>query len=69
MKDGINKTYKEWFKEIQWLKDKVILPDNIYISKSDYITNKVFDIDGFNSLLFKLYNKQYPVSDGRRYKK
>jgi len=63
------KSYKEWFKEIQWLKDKVILPENISISKSDYITDKGFDIDGFNSLLFKLYNKQNPVSDGRRYKK
>ena len=58
-------TYQEWFKKIQWLKDKVILPENISISKSDYITDKGFDIDGFNSLLFKLYNKQNPVSDGR----
>lgn len=55
------KSYKEWFKEIQWLKDKVILPENISISKSDYITNKVFDIDEFNSLLFKIYNQQHSV--------
>lgn len=53
--------YKEWFKEIQWLKDKVILPDNIYISKSDYITDKGFNIDEFNSLLFKIYNQQHSV--------
>ena len=52
-------TYKEWFQAIQWLKDKVILPDGNRISKDDYITSKGFDIDGFNSLLFKIYNKQY----------
>lgn len=63
-------TYKEWFLQIKWLKDKVILPSNIRISKDKYITSKGFDIDGFNSLLFEEYNKQYPVKeDGRRYKK
>lgn len=69
MKNKINSPYKEWFNKIQWLKDKIILPDNIYISKSDYVTTKGFDIDGFNSLLFQEYNKQHPISDGRRYKK
>ena len=63
------KTFKEWFHEIKWLKDKVILPNNITIEKSDYITKNGFDIDGFNSLLFKTYNTIYPVNDGRRYKK
>ena len=64
------KTYKEWFLEIQWLKDKVILPNNIYVSKQSYIKANGFDIDGFNSMLFEEYNKQYPVKkDGRRYKK
>jgi len=62
-------TYQKWFKEIQWLKDKVILPNNKSISKSDYITSKGFNIDGFNKMLFQEYNKQYPVNDGRRYKK
>ena len=62
-------TYQEWFKEIKWLKDKVILPDNIRISKSDYITNDGFNINDFNRMLFKTYNEKYPVSDGRRYKK
>ncbi len=52
-------TYKDWFKDIQWLRDKVILPNNISVSKEDYITSKGFDIDGFNELLFKEYNKQY----------
>ena len=56
------KTYKEWFLEIKWLKDKVILPDNIRISKEQYITSKGFDIDGFNTMLFNIYNKKYGKS-------
>jgi len=63
-------SYKDWFNKIQWLKDKVILPDNNRISKSNYQTEKGFDIDKFNTMLFKEYNKQHPVkADGRRYKK
>lgn len=65
----MNKTYQEWFKEIVWLKDKIILPNNITVDKSKWITKDGFDINGFNSYLFELYNKQNPVSDGRRYKK
>lgn len=61
--------YREWFKQIQWLKDKVILPNNKSINKSEYITSKGFNIDGFNKMLFQEYNKQHPVNDGRRYKK
>ena len=64
-----NKTYREWFKKIVWLQDKIILPNNIRISKSNYITKNGFEIDSFNTLLFKIYNKLYPVNDGRRYKK
>lgn len=52
-------TYKDWFKDIQWLRNKVILPNNLSVSKTDYITSKGFDIDSFNELLFKEYNKQY----------
>lgn len=64
------KTYKEWFNEIKWLKDKVILPNGERISKSSYVKKDGFDIDSFNKMLFKEYNKQSPVKkDGRRYKK
>jgi len=62
-------TYQKWFEKIIWLKDKIILPNNNTISKSDYITKDGFDINSFNSMLFKTYNILYPVSDGRRYKK
>lgn len=50
-------TYKEWFLEIKWLKDKVILPNGIRISKSDYITPKGFNINDFNTMLFNKYNE------------
>lgn len=62
-------TYKEWFKKIVWLQDKIILPNNIRISKSYYITKDGFNIDGFNTMLFKKYNTLYLVSDRKRYKK
>ena len=50
-------TYKEWFLEIKWLKDKVILPNGIRISKLDYITPKGFNINDFNTMLFNKYNE------------
>lgn len=62
-------TYQEWFKKIQWLKNKVILPNSTTISKSEFINKDGFDIDRFNKLLFNTYNTLYPVNDGRRYKK
>ena len=63
-------SYSDWFDKIVWLKDKVILPNNNRISKINYQTEKGFDTHGFNSMLFKEYNKQEPVKpDGRRYKK
>jgi hypothetical protein len=62
-------TYKEWFKSVKFLKDKIILPGGTTIDKDSWIKKDGFDIDGFNKLLFKVYNEQYPVSDGRRYKK
>lgn len=62
-------TYKEWYLKIQWLKDKIILPDGNRIDKKSYMTKDGFDINSFNKLLFKEYNKAFPVKkDGRRYK-
>ena len=62
-------SYKDWFKKIIWLKDKVILPNNQTVDKSRFVRKDGFDIDSFNVFLFNTYNKLYPVSDGRRYKK
>jgi hypothetical protein len=61
-------TYSDWFKSVKFLKDKIILPEGTTIDKASWIKKDGFDIDGFNKLLFKVYNEQYPVSDGRRYK-
>ena len=63
-----SKTYNQWFKEIKWLQYKIILPNNITITKADYIKKDGFDINGFNKMLFRTYNTLYPVNDGRRYK-
>jgi hypothetical protein len=63
------KTYTEWFNEIKWLKDKIILPNGKTINKTNYTTKIGFDIDRFNKFLFQTYNMLYPVNDGRRYKK
>jgi len=71
-KNNYNKmkeTYQEWFKKIIWHKDNIILPNSQTISKAEYITKDGFDINGFNTMLFKTYNILHPVSDGRRYKK
>lgn len=65
----MNKTYQEWFKEIVWLKEKVVLPNGQTISKLNYIGKDGFETGDFSNLLFKTYNILYPVSDGRRYKK
>lgn len=53
-------TYSEWFKQIQWLRDKVILPDGTRIDKSFYMTFEGIDIDEFNKMLFDEYKKRYP---------
>lgn len=62
-------SYKDWFKKIIWLKDKIILPNGQKVDKIQFVKKDGFDIDGFNVFLFNTYNKLYPVSDGRRYKK
>jgi hypothetical protein len=51
-------TYKDWCSKLQWLRDKVILPDGTSLSKADYITKDGFDIKSFNELLYNLYEKQ-----------
>jgi hypothetical protein len=62
-------TYKDWFQEIKWLRDKIILPNNNRISKDSFNVDGKFNADSLNKFLFKKYNEEYPVNDGRRYKK
>lgn len=52
-------TYKEFIKQTQFLKDKIILPNGNRISKDKWITNKGFDFDSFNKYLMDTYNELY----------
>lgn len=61
-------SYIEWSKQIQWLRDKVILPNGNRVSKDGYITKNGFDIDGFNKILYKIWLNTNVKKDGRRYK-
>jgi hypothetical protein len=47
----MNKTYQEWVQEIQWLRDKIILPDGKRISKESFMTNSQIDADKLNTIL------------------
>jgi protease-4 len=38
-----NKTYQQWVQEIQWLRDKIILPDNKRIDKITFMTTAQVD--------------------------
>lgn len=60
--------YKDWYEEIEWLKNKVILPNGKRVSKDDYITKNGFDRDGFNKTLYKIWLNTNNKKDGRRYK-
>lgn len=66
-------TFKEWFVEIQWLKDKVILPNQKRIDKFDFMINGKIDADKLNKKLKEEYDRAERLKntkpDGRRYKK
>lgn len=50
------KSYQSWFKEIRFLKDKIILPDGRTISKDMWTTSKGFNSNKFNKFLKEQYN-------------
>ena len=52
-------TYSDFIKETKFLKDKIILPDNIRVNKSKWITSTGFDFNAFNSYLMKIYKERY----------
>jgi hypothetical protein len=53
-----NKTYQEWVQEIQWLRDKIILPDNTRIDKTTFMTNGQVDANKLNNILLDEYRRQ-----------
>lgn len=54
----MSKTYQEWVQEIQWLRDKIILPDNKRIAKESFMTNGQIDADKLNKILLNEHKKQ-----------
>lgn len=52
-------TYYDWIRDIQFLKDKIILPSGNRVDKSDWVNNKGFDFDKFNKFLLDKYNELY----------
>lgn len=54
----MKKTYQEWIQEIQWLRDKIILPDGKRIDKKSFMTNYQIDPDKLNKILLDEYKRQ-----------
>ena len=53
-----NKTYQQWIQEIQWLRDKIILPDRIRIDKTTFRTDGQVDANKLNNILLDEYRRQ-----------
>jgi len=53
-----NKTYQQWVQEIQWLRDKIILPDNKRIDKITFMTDGQVDANKLNNILLDEYRRQ-----------
>jgi hypothetical protein len=60
--------YKDWYDEIVWLKDKVILPKGRVVYKGSCVTKDGFDTEKFNNILRKIWLNTNTKADGRRYK-
>lgn len=54
----MSKTYGDWVNEIQWLKDKIILPDGKRIEKSTFMTNGQIDANKLNIILLDEHKRQ-----------
>lgn len=52
-------TYNEFIQQVQFLKDKIILPDGTRVSKDRWITSKGFNFDALNKYLLTTYNNKY----------
>lgn len=56
MKKQLNKGFEEWKKNIIYLRDKVILPDNSTVDKGRWIGKDGFKFEEFDEFL---YNNKY----------
>ena len=53
-----NKTYQQWVQEIQWLRDKIILPDSKRIDKTTFMTDGEVDANKLKNILLDEYRRQ-----------
>jgi hypothetical protein len=51
-------SYKEWYKTIRFLNNKIILSDGTIYSKDKFTTDKGFNTEEFNNFLKELYVKR-----------
>ena len=54
----MNKTYQEWVQEIQWLRDKIILPNGKRIDKQSFMTDGQVDPSKLNNILLDEHKRQ-----------
>lgn len=51
--------FNEWKKSLVYTQSKVILPDQVYLDKTKYISKDGFNFDKLNTELKELYNTKY----------
>lgn len=54
----MSKTYQEWVQEIQWLRDKIILPNGKRINKQSFMTDGQVDPNKLNNILLDEHKRQ-----------
>jgi hypothetical protein len=54
----MSKTYQEWVQEIQWLRDKIILPNGKRIDKQSFMTDGQVDANKLNIILLDEHRRQ-----------
>ena len=53
-----NITYQVWVQEIQWLRDKIILPNGKRIDKQSFMTDGQVDPNKLNNILLDEHRRQ-----------
>jgi len=54
-----NLSKKEFYNQLQWLQNSVILPNGHRVSKIEFVTSNGFDFDGMYDLLDRYYDKWF----------
>ena len=53
-----SESYQDWIQKIQWLRDKIILPDSKRIDKTTFMTDGQVDPNKLNNILLDEYRRQ-----------